>query len=97
MAARAKLPEVGAALRGVYDASLRNAVYHSNYVLHGNTRRWLSALFSYKGGIASPEISFDVLANFTNGAFAFWPALLSLWERARRDCFRAFQGNFLPS
>ena len=35
MSANAGMPEVGTALRGIYDPIIRNAVYHSDYVVHG--------------------------------------------------------------
>ncbi len=40
---KAGLPEVGRALHGVYDGTIRNAVFPSDYVLHGDSMRLLSA------------------------------------------------------
>lgn len=46
---------VGAALRAIYDPVIRNAVYHSDYVLHEGSMRLLSgSRFSKKEGYSTP-------------------------------------------
>jgi hypothetical protein len=36
LAEAAQMPEIGKALAEIYDPIIRNAVYHSNYALHGD-------------------------------------------------------------
>lgn len=96
LSAKAGLPEVGAALRSIYNPTIRNAVYHSDYAIHDDSMRLLSGnVLSRKGGEQSPLIAFEELAEITNGAFAFHSALLALWKRAR-NTFIDFRERFLP-
>ena len=96
LSARAGLPEVGTALRSIYNQTIRNAVDHSDYAIHGERMRLLSENFlSTKSGMYTPLIPFEELAEITNGAFAFYSALLSLWKRSRNS-FTDFRERFLP-
>ncbi len=96
MSAKAGLPGIGVALRNIYNATIRNAVYHSDYAIHANSMRLLSGnFFSKKEGVYTPLISFDELAEITNEAFAFHSALFALWKRARNS-FTDFRDKFLP-
>jgi hypothetical protein len=96
LSAKAGVPEVGTALKGIYNPTLRNAVYHSDYAIHDNSMHLLSGNYlSNKNGILTPQITFDELAETTNDAFAFHSALLALWRRARNS-FTDFRGKFLP-
>ena len=93
---KAGLPEVGASLKGIYNPTIRNAVYHSDYAIHDNSMHLLSGNYlSKKDGILTPEIPFDELAEITSDAFAFHSALLALWRRARKSV-TDFRGKFLP-
>ena len=42
MASKAGVPEVGQALKGIYNSTIRNAVYHSDYAIHNDSLRLLS-------------------------------------------------------
>lgn len=96
LAAKAGLPEVGTALRSIYSPTIRNAVYHSDYALHGESMRLLSSYFlSRKSGEHTPIITFEELTEITNGAFAFHSALFALWKRSR-NTFTDFRERFLP-
>ena len=96
LSVKAGLPEVGAALKEIYNPTIRNAVYHSDYAIHGDSMHLLSGNhLSKKEGTLTPEITFDELAEITNDAFAFHSALLALWRRAR-NTFTDFRGKFLP-
>ena len=87
MAVQAGFPEVGAALKGIYNHTIRNAVFHSDYAIHDDSMRILSGSYQL--------ISFDELARLTNQAFAFHSALLLLWKRQRK-LFIDFRGKILP-
>jgi hypothetical protein len=87
MAVQAGFPEVGAALKGIYSHTIRNAVFHSDYAIHDDSVRILSGSYQL--------ISFDELARLTNDAFAFHSALLLLWKRQRK-LFIDFRGKILP-
>lgn len=96
MAAKAGVPEVGAALRGIYNGTIRNAVYHSDYAVHADSLRLLSGFhYSKKERVNTPLITFDELGEVTNEAFAFHSALLALWKRQRK-LFIDFRGKILP-
>jgi hypothetical protein len=96
LSAKAGLPEVGFALRSIYNQTIRNAVDHSDYVIHDESMRLLSGNFlSRKSGVHTPLITFEELAEITNGAFAFHSALLALWKRSR-NTFTDFRERFLP-
>jgi hypothetical protein len=96
MAKRVGLPEVGVALKGIYNSTIRNAVYHSDYAVHNESMRLLSGShYSKKEGVNTPLISFDELGEVTSKAFAFHSALLVLWKRQRK-LFIDFRGKILP-
>jgi hypothetical protein len=96
MADEAGLADVGTALEGIYNATIRNAVFHSDYAIHDNSMRLLSGTFcSRKDGTNTPLIAFDELGEVTSEAFAFHSALLQLWRR-QRTLFTDFRGKFLP-
>ena len=59
MAAKASVPDVGAALRGIYNGTIRNAVYHSDYAVHADSFRLLSGFhYSRKERVNTPLIYF---------------------------------------
>lgn len=96
LASQAGMPEVGAALEGIYDPIIRNAIFHSDYALHDGTIRLLSGYWlSKRQGVKTPLISFDELAEVTNEGFAFHSALLSLWNR-QKQLFQDFRRKILP-
>lgn len=75
---------------------LRNAVYHSDYVLHGDGLiiRKASRL-SKRAGYYTPRIGWEELDEIITNAFACFSALFSLYERCRRS-FGDFRNTFLP-
>lgn len=96
MSAKAGVPDVGAALRGIYNGTIRNAVYHSDYAVHADSFRLLSGFhYSRKERVNTPLITFDELGEITSDAFAFHSALLALWKRQRK-LFIDFRGKILP-
>jgi hypothetical protein len=96
MAKAAGLPEIGAALKGIYNNTIRNAIYHSDYAIHDGSLRLLSGNHHSKTqGVDTPLIPFDELAKVTSECFAFHSALLLLWKRQLR-LFIDFRGKLLP-
>ena len=96
MAGKAGVPEVGAALKHIYNSTIRNAIYHSDYAIHNDSLRLLSgAHYSKKDGCNTPLVTFDELGEVTSEAFAFHSALLMLWKRQRK-LFIDFRGKILP-
>lgn len=60
MATKAGAPEVGTALKGIYNSTIRNAVYHSDYAIHNDSLRLLSgSQYSKKEGVYTSLITFD--------------------------------------
>ena len=52
MATKAGVPDVGSALKGIYNSTIRNAVYHSDYAIHNDSLRLLSGNhYSKKEGV----------------------------------------------
>lgn len=93
---KAGLPEVGKALREIYDPVIRNAVYHSDYVVQNDSMRLLSGNWlSKKQRVLTPLVPFDELGQLTTAAFAFHSALLALYNRACR-AFTDFRNRLLP-
>lgn len=93
---KAGLPEVGKALREIYDPVIRNAVYHSDYVVQHDSMRLLSGNWHSKNqGILTPLVPFDELSQLTMTAFAFHSALLALYNRACHS-FTDFRNRLLP-
>ena len=91
------MPEVGKALRGTYDPIIRNAVYHSDYVVHGGSMRLLSdSRYSEKLHINTLEVEFEDLVHLTAKAFGFHSALEILYMRAC-TLLKDYRGKFLPS
>jgi hypothetical protein len=96
MSQKAGVPEVGSALRGIYNNTIRNAVYHSDYVIHNDSLRLLSGhLYSKKEKVFTPLVTFDEVGEVTREAFAFHSALLLLWERQRKLSID-LKGKILP-
>src|SRR4029077_1889393 len=92
----AKLPDVGTALEEIYDNVIRNAVYHSDYTLHRGELRLLgNPRYSKKQGCFTGVVELDELVEIINNAFAFYSALLTLYERAR-TLLGDFKNAFLP-
>jgi hypothetical protein len=96
LAAKAKMEAIGTALDENYDTVLRNAVYHSDYVLHEDSLiiRKASRL-STREGHHTPRIGFEELDEVITSAFACFSALFALYERCRRS-FGDFQNAVLP-
>lgn len=96
MSLKAGIPEVGAALKGIYNSTIRNAVYHSDYAVHDSSMRLLSGNhYSKKERVNTPLIIFEELGEVTSEAFAFHSALLALWKRQRK-LFIDFRRKILP-
>jgi len=66
LSAQAGMPDVGAALRSIYNPVIRNAVYHSDYAIRDDSTRLLSEHFqSKKTGALSPLIPFEDIVEIT--------------------------------
>lgn len=96
LAKEAKLPGIGEALAEIYDGVIRNAVYHSDYVLHEKKMHLLKDYrLSKKKSYSTPAVDFDELDELITNAFAFYSALFTLYERCRRS-FADFKNAFIP-
>ncbi len=75
---------VSAAFEETHDAALRNAVYHSDFVLHDDSLfiRKASRLSMKEGGY-TPRLALDELDELITNAFALFSALFGLYERCR--------------
>jgi hypothetical protein len=96
LAEKAKMPRIGEALAEVYDNVIRNAVNHSDYVLHeGKMHLLKDHRFSQKEKCYTPVITFDELEQVISNAFAFYRAVFALYDRCRAS-FIDFKDAFLP-
>jgi hypothetical protein len=92
----AGLSDVGKALRGIYDPVIRNAVYHSDYVVHrGGLRLLLESRFSQRLRVITPEVELEDLVQLTAEAFGFYSALEILYKRAC-TLLVDYKNKFLP-
>jgi hypothetical protein len=96
LAKQGNMPAVSRAFEETHDAVLRNAVYHSDFVLNDDCLfiRKASRL-SKKEGHYTPRVLLDELDELITSAFALFSALFALYERCRRS-FRDFKSAFLP-
>jgi hypothetical protein len=96
LAGVANFPEISIALEEIYDSAIRNAVYHSNYALHKSELRLPGSFrHSKRRDCLTPVVELDELVEIVNNAFAFYSALLALYERAR-TLLGDFINAFLP-
>lgn len=83
MSAKAGMPDVGVALRATFDGTIRNAVYHSDYVVHDDGMRLLSdSRYSERLRVNTPLVEIEDLIHLTAEAFGFHSALDILYKRA---------------
>lgn len=96
MAEAAGVPEVGEALGEIYDAKIRNAVFHADYAISNKMFVLFSDFYvSKKKGVATSVLNFDEIAEITREAYAFHSALIQLWRRQLK-LFTDFRGKILP-
>jgi hypothetical protein len=96
LATSAQQTAVAESLEQIYDRVIRNAVYHSDYVLHENAMHLTGEhRISKKKGYGTRVVDYDELFDVVNDAFAFYSALLSLYERSR-NLIKDFKNAFLP-
>lgn len=96
LAEQANMRQVSTALEETYDAVVRNAVYHSDFVLqdeHLLVRK--ATRFSKKQRCFTPRIPLEELDETITNAFAFFGALFALYERCRMS-FGDFKRAFIP-
>jgi len=92
----AKLPQVGVAFEEIYDNEIRNSIYHSDYTLTNKEFRMRSGLrLSRTSKHFSPVVQLTELNELITDAFAFFSALLALYDRCRAS-FIDFVDSFLP-
>jgi len=89
------MSDVGAALTAVYDSGIRNAVYHSDFVLHDDRLIIRKGSRLSKRGMYAPEVSLDELSDLTTDAFAFYSVVFGVHERTLQS-FRDFKNAFIP-
>jgi len=90
------MPNVAEALTEIYDSVVRNAVYHSDYILHDKKMHLRTDFRKSKTHkYYSQVVGFDELATLIKDAFAFYGALSSLYERCLRS-FTDFKEKCLP-
>jgi hypothetical protein len=96
LAQRANLEIVASALEEIHDPVLRNAIYHSDFILNDDSliiRK--DSRLSKREGVHTPRIPLDELDELVTNAFAFYGALFALYERCRKS-FGDFKNAFLP-
>ncbi|MEO8052209.1 MAG: hypothetical protein ABI833_17505 [Acidobacteriota bacterium] len=96
LAQKANMSSIGAALEEVHDSVIRNAVYHSDFVLQDDSFliRKASRLSKKEGGF-TPRVALEELDELITNAFALYSALFSLYER----CLNSFGDSkeaFIP-
>lgn len=98
LATRAGCQAIGELFDDFYFSSLRNAIDHSDYVLHGSEFRIRNGVIPEEDNPHSltPVISLDRLSRIIERAYGFYSALFSL-EHNARAWFAGFKGQGLPS
>ena len=97
LAEQAKMPRIAEALAEIYDTVIRNAVYHSDYILHEQKMHLRKSQRKSKNrGYFSPVVEFEELATLIRDTFAFYTALFSLYDRCRQSFTTGFKNIFLP-
>jgi len=93
----AKLPQIGLAFDAFYFKDLRNAIVHSDYVLHGSEFRMRKGRISKDGSSheTTSVVSFNRLLSIINSGYAFYNAFFTL-ERMARARFASQKGKALP-
>lgn len=80
----------------IHDSVIRNAVAHSDYTLaHGEFRILKDYRRSTKKAYPSQVVSWEQLTELFTGAFAFYTALFSLYDRCIKS-FDDFTNAFIP-
>lgn len=75
---------VAEAIDWFFHASIRNAFAHADYTLAGDRLCSRSELFSH-GGIRSPELHLDVIAEVVNRALVYYDVFVSEYVDQRRS------------
>jgi hypothetical protein len=96
LATRANMAGVSEALNETHDAVIRNAVYHSDFVILDDSFliRKASRLSKKEGGY-TPRVALEELDELIANAFAFFAALFALYERCRKSFFD-FKSSLMP-
>lgn len=96
LAIAANMQKIGESLDEIYDPIIRNAVYHSSYVLQDKVMHLFSDYrLSKTQRVYTRVVKFEELEDLIDNAFAFYSVLVSLYERARR-VFGDFKNAFMP-
>jgi len=95
LASKVRLPEVGLAFDDFYYPVLRNAIDHSDYVLHNNEMRLLKGRIKNSSNTYTPIIPYDTLFGIIKKAYAFYWSFFSLEYNARCS-FRDLKGVVFP-
>jgi hypothetical protein len=92
----ANFPKIAESLDEIYDPVIRNAVYHSSYVLQDEVMHLFSDYrLSKTQRVYTRVVKFEELEELISNAFAFYSALVNLYDRARR-AFADFKNAFMP-
>lgn len=90
------LTGVGDAMHEIHDGIIRNAVYHSDYVIYnGQVRLLKDSRLSARERCYTPVIEADELEELFCRTFAFYGAFFSLYERSLKS-FVDFRHAFIP-
>lgn len=97
LAEKAGIKELGKVFDDFFFPSLRNAIAHSNYVIHGNelhmTRNFIT--HETKSTHLTPVISMSRLENIMSSAYNFYTAFFTLESLARSE-FSQFENQVFP-
>ncbi len=96
-ARHAGIPEVGAAFDDFYFPAIRNAIDHSDYVIHGDEFRMRKGrvLTDDAAPVESAIVPLTRLRAIIDGAYAFYNTFFTLHEQARR-WFSTIKGKAIP-
>ncbi len=93
---KANLSEIGQAFDTIYDGTIRNAVYHSDYTLTDKELRLLAGTrLSKREQVYTPVVELVELNSLVVDTFAFYRAFFGLYDRSRKS-FGDFRDAFLP-
>lgn len=66
-----------------FNEAVRNAFFHSDYILHGDEFRSREGTFLGADGVRSSSMKLEAIADLINRGMVFYPAFIDVYERHR--------------
>ena len=95
-AKRSRARKLAEILEWEFNADIRNAFFHSDYILYRDELRSREAMFVQPNGTRSPSMNIDQLEDLFNRGLLFYQVFMETFERHIRsyDADRQLEGRF---